>query len=476
MTDALTVAGLHFLRSAFDQLREQHILPRPKHLPWIKVGTDYFGPEFETPERTALQHALVEAFPKRLADGSATGTYPKNKDSAPEFNTRYTFPLLESAVAHSTMMPDEEAQNRAINELISFLATEPNEVSCHRIVSHLKVDSPLTLGGENVKVTQLDDDGWIDVHALTKLPGLETEQLFLFQTVPHVVLSAQGSITPSFRAYDQIQEPSQLVGRAVLGLRIFRRTSARNIVEWSGFTEPGGFTRPIRAEWQYDSTSASALSDAEETARLSDVEQDKFNKFTSLIDETTDAAEAAVTKRKLGASGWFYAINSFQDSFSFDPWPEQVPRLIRTMEGALLPEPAAEAVKARLRQRLCLLLQSDTSSCNTLFEAVGHLYDLRSEVEHAADVKAAKQINRLRKVARSTSEPAGISQQRAIEELRELARRSIVVRIILATGSDPLWPIEDVNSIDQRLLEDSFRQRCREQLMAAQQEFGPGLL
>ncbi len=195
-----------------------------------------------------------------------------------------------------------------------------------------------------------------------------------------------------------------------------------------------------------------------------------------MVSDTIDAAQTVVEDRKLGASGWFTALTSFQDSFGFDPWAAQVPRLVRSMEGALLPEPSAEAIKSRLRLHLCLLLQVDEASSDQLFDSVGHLYDLRSEVEHAADVKSAKQLRRLKKVSGSVDSPDGISQQRAVEELRDLARRAIVTRVILASGPEPLRPIQDDDPIDRRLLEDGFRERCRETLAEAADEYGPGLL
>ena len=54
----------------------------------------------------------------------------------------------------------------------------------------------------------------------------------------------------------------------------------------------------------------------------------------------------------------------------------------------------------------------------------------------------------------------GINQRRAVEKLRELARKAICARLILAAGDDPLWPITDTGSIDRRLLDDTFRDRC----------------
>ncbi|WP_420639706.1 hypothetical protein [Candidatus Poriferisocius sp.] len=198
-----------------------------------------------------------------------------------------------------------------------------------------------------------------------------------------------------------------------------------------------------------------------------------FQQFSDRLDETIAQADALAIKRKLGAVGWFSALRSFQDSFGFDGWTEQVPRLIRAMEGALLPEGAREAVKHRLRQRLCLLLQVDSESSDLLFDDIGHLYDMRSEVEHAADVKAAKLLGRIRSVAGAAGERSdGVDEWRAIGSLRDLVRRSIVTRIVLATGDSPMWPIDDTKAIDRRLLEDGFRARCREQLAAADAELG----
>ena len=69
----------------------------------------------------------------------------------------------------------------------------------------------------------------------------------------------------------------------------------------------------------------------------------------------------------------------------------------------------------------------------------------------------------------------GINQRRAVEKLRELARKAICARLILAAGDDPLWPITDTGSIDRRLLDDTFRDRCRESLHRASKKLGLGI-
>ncbi len=442
----------------------------------MSVGTDYFGPDLETSERFELERALETAFHERLRNGSETGRELDWSDRSFEFTGGYVFQLLERAAAYSTDSSVEESWDRAIDELLGFVSTTPNTTSCHRIVSHLEIDAPVALGDGEVELRRLEDLGWIDLHAVTGLPGLETESVFLFQRVPHAVLTARGAYHPSPEWSDQLRAPSGSIDRVLLGLRLFRRTSARNIAEWSGFSEPGSFTRPLSSSWPYDTISAAALADAEDTAALSPEDEERFDRFNSMVSDAIDAAQSVVEDRKLGSSGWFTALASFQDSFGFDPWPAQVPRLVRSLEGALLPEPSAEAVKSRLRLRLCLLLQVDEASSNRLFDSVGHLYDLRSEVEHAADAKAAKQLRRLKKVSGSEDTPDGVSQQRAVEELRDLARRAIVARVILAGEPQPIWSIQDDEPIDRRLLEDGFRQRCREKLAEAAEEYGPGLL
>ncbi len=188
MSDSAEVraTALEFLRVAFTVLEEQHVLPRPEHLPWMSVGTDYFGPDLETSERSELERALASAFPERLRNGSESGRELDWSDRSFEFTGGYVFELLERAAAYSTASSVDEAWDRAIEDLLGFAGTTPNAVSCHRIVSHLEIDTPVTLGGE-VELRRLEDPGWIDLHAVTGLPGLETESSSCFR----------GLLTPS---------------------------------------------------------------------------------------------------------------------------------------------------------------------------------------------------------------------------------------------------------------------------------------
>jgi hypothetical protein len=51
----------------------------------------------------------------------------------------------------------------------------------------------------------------------------------------------------------------------------------------------------------------------------------------------------------------------------------------------------------------------------------------------------------------------------AIDRLRDIARRAILARLFLATGSNAIWPLGVGSDMDRRLTDDQERRRLRSQ-------------
>ncbi|WP_420639705.1 hypothetical protein [Candidatus Poriferisocius sp.] len=252
VADSLHSAAATFLEESWAQLEQLRVLPRPRHRPFLSFGTDYFGPDLSSDAMADLEDALVEAFPQRLAHSMKTDGSGISVDRAREVASTYIFSMLERACAYEARMPRSEAFSRAIEDLLAFVGSDTNQIATHRIVSHLKLSDPISVRDESVEIRPLGDPGRLDIRGQTGLPGLERGEQILFSQHPHVIISATGEYRPALEWAEQLEEPARRLDRAVMAIRLFRRTSARNIREWSGFVEAGAFTRPLSRSWPYD--------------------------------------------------------------------------------------------------------------------------------------------------------------------------------------------------------------------------------
>ena len=463
--ERLRTLAIEFLAAAWERLVADHIAPRPKHQPRMKLTSDWFwGGGSGWPLAGEMEQTLEASFPRRFreTDGSL----------AREFASVHLPLLVEDMVALQTEMPFDAACAQAVNDLIQFLDSESHVVMAQRIVSHVGVAETAVLGGTGVEVTPLDVRGWIYAGDVFDVAAVETDQLFLHSEHPHVLLTSTATYRPGDRWDDRFDEASTNLDHAVALLRLFRRTSARNVVEYRGFVQRGALARPLQAAWRNDTLAGLAFAGTEFATTLDDSALLQFAEFERIYVDVLEKALADWHARELEVAGMQTGLNQFTASFSHDPWMVQVPRLITALEAWLLPEADTEAVTGRLRTRLCLLLQEDAESCAQLYSDVTKLYGLRSSMEHGADVVAKKARRTIRGAAGTDGDLHGINGATAIERLRELVRKAICVRLVLASGDAPAWPIIDRQPVDVQMLEDGFRRECRQRLREESDRLG----
>ena len=56
----------------------------------------------------------------------------------------------------------------------------------------------------------------------------------------------------------------------------------------------------------------------------------------------------------------------------------------------------------------------------------------------------------------------GVATAFAVDRLRDLARRSFLARLCLASGGEPLWPFEGSTAVDAALADDEKRRHWRD--------------
>ncbi|MGH3476659.1 MAG: hypothetical protein ACRDQD_07450 [Nocardioidaceae bacterium] len=128
-------------------------------------------------------------------------------------------------------------------------------------------------------------------------------------------------------------------------------------------------------------------------------------------------------------------------------------------------ETETEGLALRLRNRTAALLATDRDPASAIFGDVGLLYGLRSKLVHGGQIKQADLRRDLRKLSTMPEGAAhnrfGVAIWYAVDRMRDLVRRSILARLCLAAGPDPLWPFIGSTSVDSLLSDDAMRGRWR---------------
>jgi hypothetical protein len=118
-----------------------------------------------------------------------------------------------------------------------------------------------------------------------------------------------------------------------------------------------------------------------------------------------------------------------------------------------------------LVQLRCLPQKPDSGT--RIFQDVGVLYDLRSALVHGGQLKRSYLRNRVGKISEvpdgEVDKAFGVSIARAVDRLRDIVRRSILARLCLAYGDEPLWPFGKDVPVDALLADDATRVRWRTQ-------------
>jgi hypothetical protein len=155
------------------------------------------------------------------------------------------------------------------------------------------------------------------------------------------------------------------------------------------------------------------------------------------------------------------ALWKFSESYLGTPWFDQLVDVCTALEAALSGQDKDD-VLLRLRSRTATLLATEQDSAEAIFADVGELYGLRSTLVHGGSVpvKSAEKTFRRLSTFRSGL-PASVALAFAVDRLRDLVRRATLARMALASGAEPLWPLDGKVSVDAILADDHKRQQWR---------------
>jgi hypothetical protein len=444
-----------FLAAAWDGLEAQHVVPPPRFHPFLQVGTDYFGRGLDhLPEYKALESAITAAHP-RFGDDTPL---PERA-----FAGQYVYSFLETAIAELTLdceafSTTAAAVDRAVSALKEALKTVERQVACCRVVTHLTTltGGPVDVAG--VTVQPIARDPRSDVFSIIRdvIPGADSafgRQYPLVYGPPEsvVVVREQGK-----RPFDASALASGKIEDFLLALRLLHAGTSDSLFEVRGETAPVREHGPTLERFRGDHSITSRTQMLRRETAITSEDDSRFTGLHQLINA------AKRDQPGMAFTSFVMAMQKFVLSYHAHAWYEQVVDLSTAFEAALSGA-ATTDVTLRLCNRAAALLVTERDPATAIFDDIKVLYDLRSTLVHGGSLthKALRRkVYALSTVP--TEEMYGIALGYLVDRLRDLVRRSLLMRICLAARAEPLWPLGSDDGVDSSLADEATRQVWRD--------------
>lgn len=455
--DELMQAARGFFDHAISVLKHQHVIPLPVFRPYLEVGRDYFGPDLAGPEIDRFTAAIGQLHPKFAAPVASRGL---------DFPGPYVYQFLELCIARLTKGRREYSSldpivDRAMRDIQNQIMQADSPVACCRVVSHMSTitKEPIRLG--NVSVVPLVGAPWEHSSEVRQvinsvIPDAESvygnEPPSSFNPPESVVVIRGAGNQP----YEATNELSREIERILMVIRLLEGATCGSIYEVRGETSRGRRGRHQLVLFQGNAGSILTGSQAKRTAVLDVNHADKIGALGEIL------RSVDVPKEGMAFTSFSLALQRFQRSYHVDQWFDQLIDLTTAFEGALSGTDKYD-VLLRLRMRSAVLLSTEVDPVEAIFKDVGHLYDLRSSLIHGAALKQkdlVKNVNAISTVPAGT--PFGVAIDLAVDRIRDLVRRSLLARICLADGADPIWPLASDVGVDVALTNDATRTLWRD--------------
>jgi hypothetical protein len=155
----------------------------------------------------------------------------------------------------------------------------------------------------------------------------------------------------------------------------------------------------------------------------------------------------------------------FNRSYRNDSEYEHLVDLATGLEAALIgSQKSTESVTLRLKTRSAALLATDVDPASVIFKDVGLLYELRSKLVHGGRLHEREIAKLMRGISTVPNGSEGwlLTLASSVNRLRDLLRRSILARLMLADEPDVIWALGEDSGVDATLAGDRQRMRWRE--------------
>jgi hypothetical protein len=459
----LGTRAMAFLDAAMAILAVEGVLPASPYRPWIRAGVDYPGPLIlDLPETRAFEEAIEAAIPARFVRlGPRVDTHHPRE---------YLFGLLESSiaaltVAHEPYAAVSSAAMRQVGEFEALMTTEECAGSVVVCVSGTQLLAPaLTIGRiEACRVDTLLDD------VLREIPDVADdlgEMVRSSRGLPweagRVLLRGDWDPTVGHTPFGIVSVTNEVDGLIAAARLLTNATVVKNgTVFGQGQRLPiHQGARQIEADHTHLIVWRPFRLSAETLGPLLAMKQ-----WTS----TTVSRDEPRSHVMSVATGRFHAVLDRQF------WDEQLLELAIGLEAALLGGEKEDEITYRLRTRAAALLTTDEESPERVFDEIGAVYEMRSNLVHGAPIGDRHQRRLLNAMQSSqASELMGERFAVIVDRARDLLRRAIITRLCLSEGERPPWPWSAPPgfSVDRALLNPGTAQEWRAFVRARVTELG----
>lgn len=448
---------LDFIAAAFEALRREHVIPTPIFHPFVSVGSDYYGGSvMGLSQYKRLEEGLNAVFPQRFAE-------PLERKHA-EFASTYMFSLLEGAVARCgsarTFAIESPGVQKSVEEMLEVLTSDEYEVVCCRTVAHLTPRDQESVQLGRVRMVP-EEDGPRSFERLipTEIPAAPAafgREPPFFYDPPHALLVIREA-TRNPDPYAVAERLSSQLERFLVLVRLLTAGTLKSHYEIRGTGTLVSRMRP-----HLELFLGAAESPVRRTVRPHALDAAAISALGEQLDQVEVVREGMVM------TSFDVAVRKFNGAYYTNDLFGQLVDLATALEATLASSEADSAgLTLRLRSRAAALLATSDDPAPTIFKDVGLLYDLRSKLVHGGEVKT-KQLRKTIDAISSVPPPSSVSGLRtmlghAVDRMRDLVRRAIIARLLLAEGPDPMWPFDEqeLPSVDGLLADDRARECWR---------------
>lgn len=430
-------AAAELIAEAWKALAAVRVVPCSDYRPFIRVGRDYEGLVLMNgPAMLRFTTLLANKYPDRFQ--APLGEFPRWDASM------IAFSFVEACVAAMSRYEETgdatgEAFDETVIELADYLAAADARVCCARRVSHLMTPDrqELTIAG----VTILAYERFTEARQIRRL--IPTAASAFNGELPRMFAPPEATLVSYAEGPDpfRIQPTAERsIDRLLLALRLLYGTTAAVAYQVTGET-----TAVCRRSAHVDVLPHDEHPGVARPAIVSPATVQPVEKLLALYDATERLAPGEAIH------GLVMAEIKFTDSFSPKPWYEKIVDLATALEATLSGTDKTD-VTLRICNRAAQLLSTVQDPPKVIYAYVKALYDLRSSLVHGAAIKETELNKLLRKVSSVAEENRPqMRTELAVDRLRDLVRRSILMR--LALSSDGRWPLRGNNPppVDQIL-------------------------
>jgi hypothetical protein len=420
-------AAAAMVAEAWDVLAAEHVVPCSRYRPYVQTGRDYEGQALSgRPAFMQFTGALRQQYPAWFdaSPGESPLWFPDN----------FAFRFVEAAIAELTRRREtgnapSDAVEVVLLELIGYLDAGDSRVACARRVSHLMTADrrELTIAGVTILAQQRFQEARQIAEVIPTARSAYNGDLPRSFATPEATLVSYATGPDPFALQPGAERD---VSRLILALRLLYGTTLGDIYQVTGETSPVcRFTARLE-EFPHADMPLSAR-----PAVVSPATAEPVGKLLALYDRTERRTEKEVVH------GLEMAIIKFMSAFSPKPWFEKIVDLATALEAALSGTDKTD-VTLRISMRAAAILSTDNDPAPTIFSDVKALYDLRSNLVHGAIITQrdlGKWLAAVSAVAAPEEQSPRMRIEQLVDRLRDLARRSILMRLLL--NGDDRWPL-----------------------------------